>query len=91
MAFFRAIRTGAGRGRWGADLRCVDARRHFAFGWLTVNRDMCRLFLKGQLLVLLDRQCISEDDDRLKSMSIASLAGILKWSREMLLLWENME
>ena len=38
--------------------------------------------------VILDRICISESNDDLKAASIFSLAGILKMSDQMLVLWD---
>eukprot|EP00434_Breviolum_minutum_P024591 symbB.v1.2.021721.t1/scaffold1893.1/size96936/6 len=38
--------------------------------------------------VFLDRLCISQKDDRLKAQAIFSLAGFLKKSDEMLILWD---
>ena len=39
--------------------------------------------------IFLDRMCIVEDNDRLKSEQIFSLAGMLKRSEEMLILWDS--
>ena len=47
------------------------------------------LFWRAQRLVFVDRICISQDDDTLKTMSIVSLAGILRLSQEMLVLWDE--
>ena len=43
---------------------------------------------RPQQLVFLDRICISENDNDLKAASIFSLAGILKKSDRMLVLWD---
>ncbi|CAK9101900.1 unnamed protein product [Durusdinium trenchii] len=44
---------------------------------------------RSQQRVFLDRICINEHDEDLKSASIFSLAGILKRSKEMLVLWDS--
>ena len=46
-------------------------------------------FWRSQRLVFFDRMCIPEDDEELKQKSIVSLAGFLKQSREMLVLWDS--
>ncbi|CAE7295240.1 unnamed protein product [Symbiodinium natans] len=43
---------------------------------------------RSQTRVFLDRICISQNDDRLKSEAILSLAGLLKNSDSMLVLWD---
>ena len=45
-------------------------------------------FWRSQTRVFLDRICISQNDDRLKSEAILSLAGLLKNSDSMLVLWD---
>ena len=43
---------------------------------------------KPRQAVFFDRICINEEDSQLKRAAIFSLAGILKQSREMLVLWD---
>eukprot|EP00913_Durusdinium_trenchii_P002151 g1986.t2 len=47
------------------------------------------LLWRPQQRVFFDRMCISEHDSRLKMEAIVSLAGILKRSQEMLVLWDE--
>ena len=43
---------------------------------------------RSQKKIFLDRLCISQTDDRLKAQAIFSLAGLLKQSDVMLILWD---
>ncbi|CAK9072165.1 unnamed protein product [Durusdinium trenchii] len=47
------------------------------------------VFWRPQQHVFLDRICITESDPQLKAEQILSLAGMLKRSREMLVLWDS--
>ena len=47
------------------------------------------IFWRSQHLIFLDRICINQNDAKLKAASIFSLAGLLKRSQEMLLLWDS--
>ncbi|CAK9099109.1 unnamed protein product [Durusdinium trenchii] len=47
------------------------------------------IFWRPQQLVFFDRMCIPENDSRLKAEAIYSLAGILKSSSKMLVLWDT--
>ncbi|CAK9051530.1 Uncharacterized protein SCF082_LOCUS29093 [Durusdinium trenchii] len=47
------------------------------------------VFWRPQQHVFLDRICITESDPELKAEQILSLAGMLKRSREMLVLWDS--
>ncbi|CAE7632545.1 CCR3 [Symbiodinium sp. CCMP2456] len=46
------------------------------------------IFWRSQTRVFLDRTCISQSDDELKSNGILSLAGMLRRSDSMLILWD---
>lgn len=47
------------------------------------------VFWRSQQLIFLDRICIDRDDREQKRASIFSLGGILKKSKEMLVLWDS--
>ena len=47
------------------------------------------LLWRGQKLVFVDRMCINQVNPRLKAEGIVSLAGILKTSESMLVLWDE--
>jgi len=53
-----------------------------------VVASLAMIFWRPQTGVFLDRICISQNDNRLKTEAILSLAGLLKNSDNMLILWD---
>ncbi|CAE7279543.1 unnamed protein product [Symbiodinium sp. CCMP2456] len=53
-----------------------------------VVASLVMMFWQPRTEVFLDRICISQNDDRLKAEAILSLAGLLKKSDRMLILWD---
>jgi hypothetical protein len=74
-AWYRIESNGVGHARWS-----------LCFGFLATSVAM--LFWRPQDRVFLDRICIHEKDLTLKTQAILSLAGLLKKSDLMLILWD---
>lgn len=74
-AWYRIESNGVGYARWS-----------LCSGFLATS--MAMLFWRPQDRVFLDRICIHEKDLTLKTQAILSLAGLLKKSDLMLILWD---